>query len=226
MDRDRILQSVRERYEEPVWRLISELEQTLRDLGRVEHIDLGNQRSNGSVLNSALESAAISADLESVGLAVAHYRRGDSNKLSGSVELEDGQHDVSFELHLCGPKGGTSKASHQLAGYDIESEPALPGLPGLEMETASPILLYLACHLAPTGASVARAFFKFADGTDQRKIEIHRSTPVTTTGSIRSDAVEGAAGTKLRFKKLKGEEVQDGSKTAKRGDAASSSQKT
>ncbi len=220
MNRDNALIAARERFEAPIWALIGELEGTLADLAKVRHVDLGDPRATGSVLNGALPDAAAAANLSDHGLTVDYCENGQSNKLTGDVKIEGKDCTVSFELHLAGPRGGTSKAAHQFAAYDIESEPTLPGF---EVEAPSDLLFFIACHLSGTGASVARAFLKFADKIDQRKIEIHRELPPEATGVVETAPVDGPSGTKVTLKRGKGDEFKHGSKTDKRGDAASSS---
>lgn len=222
MDRDIALHAVRERFETLVWSLLEQLEQTLGDFNKVKHVDPTDLRAVGSALNAALASAADAIGLHNHGLEVVYCRNGQSNKLSGAIEFADGDHNVSFELHLSGPRGGTSKSAHQFAGNDIEQEPSFPGF---EIEAPPDLLFFVACHLAPTGMSIARAFLKFADGVDQRKIEIHRSIKDSGAVSVAGGPVDGLIGSKL-IKKQTGEQEQNGSKTAKRGDAASSSKKT
>lgn len=220
LNRDTALHAARERFEAPLWALIEQLEVTLSDFSNVRHVSLGDPRATGSVLNGALTDAAAAANLSDHGLSVSYCENGQSNKLTGTVKIEGKDYAVSFELHLAGPRGGTSKAAHQFAAYDIEKEPTLPGF---EIAAPSDLLLFVACHLSGTGASVARAFLKFADKVDQRKIEIHRELPTEATGAVESGPVEGPSGTKLTLKKAKGDEFKHGSETDKRGDAASSS---
>lgn len=223
MDRDTALQAARERFEQPIWALLGKLEATLGGLAAVEHVDLGDARAVGSVLNCALTDAAAAANLDGEGLAVAYCPNGQSNKITGSIALSDEDHEVSFEMHLCGPRGGTSKSSHQFAGYDIEREPTFPGF---EVEAPPSLLLFIACFLSGTGVRFERAFLKFADGVDQRKIEIFRDAHSAEGGADKGDPAEGPKGPTLKVKKLEGEKEENGSKTDKRGDAASSSQET
>lgn len=223
MDRDTALQAARERFEQPIWALLGKLETTLGGLAGVEHIDLGDARAVGSVLNCALPDAAIAAGFDDEGLAVAYCQNGQSNKVTGTITLSGEDHDVSFEMHLCGPRGGTSKSSHQFAGYDIESEPTFPGF---EVEAPRSMLLFIACFLSGTGVRFERAFLKFADGVDQRKVEIFRDVHPGAAGVATGGPAEGPEGAKLKVKKPEGEKEQNGSETYQRGDAASSSQKT
>ena len=216
MDRELALQTARERFEAPMWDLIGQLEATLADLARVKHIDLDDPRAVGSVLNSALPEAALAAKLPDQGMAVAYFNDGQSNKVTASLDDKS----ISFEVHLCGPRGGTSKSSHQFAGKDIEREPSLPGF---VVEAPPGLLFFIGLHLRGTGASVARAFLKFADGIDQRMIEIHRSAPAATAGIIVDAQLDGPTGTKFTIKKAKGEQQENGSTTDKWGDAAPSS---
>ena len=216
LDREITLQTARERFEAPMWDLIGQLEATLADLARVKHIDLDDPRAIGSVLNNALPDAALAAKLPDQGMEVAYFNDGQSNKVTAS--LDDKR--ISFEVHLCGPRGGTSKSSHQFAGKDIEREPSLPGF---VVEAPPGLLFFIGLHLRGTGASVARAFLKFADGIDQRMIEIHRAAPAAGAGVVVDVPVDGPAGAKLTIKKTKGEEKENGSTTDKWGDAAPSS---
>lgn len=220
MNRDNALLAAREQFEGPIWALISELEGTLADFARVRYVDLGNPRATGSVLNGALTEAAAAAKLSDQGLNINYCENGQSNKIFGELKIDGKNFTVCFELHLAGPRGGTSKAAHQFAAYDIESEPTLPGF---EVEAPSDLLFFIACHLSGTGASVARVFLKFADKVDQRKIEIHRELPGEATGVAEPAPIDGPSGTKLSLKKEKGDEFNHGGKTDKRGDAASSS---
>lgn len=220
LDRDSALQAARTRFENPMWAVIEQLELTLSDLSRVKHIDLADSRAVGSVLNSALSDAAVAAHLSDHGLEVTYVRDGQSNKMTGSLELMGKEHPVSFELHLSGPRGGTSKAAHQFAGRDIEREPSFPGF---EVEAPTDLLFFIACHLSGTGASVERAFLKFADGVDQRMIEIHRTAPPMAADATEIAPVDGPTGARFTVKKPKGEETENGSTSDKRGDAALSS---
>lgn len=220
LNRDTALQAAREHLEVPVWGLLSQLEATLADLAKVRHVNLSDPRAIGSVLNSALSDAAVAAKISDHGLEVAYCENGQSNKLTGHLTIEGKKYSVSLELHLAGPRGGTSKKAHQFAAYDIEGEPTFPGF---EIEAPSDLLFFVACHLSGTGASISSAFIKFADKIDQRKIEIHRDIPPMTAGIAETGPVDGPSGTKMTLKKPKGEESGNGSKTDKRGDAASSS---
>lgn len=223
LDRDTALQAARERFEQPIWDLLGRLETTLTGLAGVEHMDLGDARAVGSVLNCALPDAASAANLEADDLAIAYCQNGQSNKITGTIALSGDDHNVSFEMHLCGPRGGTSKSSHQFAGYDIEREPKFPGF---DVEAPPSLLLFIACFLNGTGVRFERVFLKFADGVDQRKIEIFRDIFPEVAGAADSSPAEGPEGAKLRVKKPEGEKEEDGSETNQRGDAASSSQKT
>lgn len=220
LNRDNALLAARERFEAPIWALIGELEGTLADFAKVRHVSLGDPRATGSVLNGALTEAAAAAKLNDRGLSINYCENGQSNKIFGELVIDGKVFTVCFELHLAGPRGGTSKAAHQFAAYDIESEPTLPGF---EVEAPSDLLFFIACHLSGTRASVARAFLKFADKVDQRKIEIHRELPGEATGAEETGPIDGPRGTKLSLKKEKGDEFNNGGKTDKRGDAASSS---
>lgn len=220
LNRDNALLAAREQFEAPIWALIGELEGTLADFAKVRHVDLGDPRATGSVLNGALADAAAAASLSDHGLSVDYCENGQSNKITGTLLIEGKNYTVCFELHLAGPRGGTSKAAHQFAAYDIEREPTLPGF---EVEAPSDLLFFIACHLSGTGASVARAYLKFADKVDQRKIEIHRESASEATGVAEPAPVDGPSGTKVTLKKARGDEFKHGSETDKRGDAASSS---
>lgn len=220
MDRDSALHALRERYSDPVWALIGQLEVTLSDYSKVTHADLSDPRALGSILNSALPEAAIAAGIHEHGLEVRYCPNGRSNKLSGTFRSGDLVYGVSFELHLSGPQGGTSKAAHQFAEHDVETAPLFAGF----AEAApSDLLLFLACHLSGTGASVARVFFKFADKVDQRKIEIHRSALPMRAGIAETNPADGQVGSKLTIKRPKEDQTENGSASDKRGDAASSS---
>jgi len=195
----------------------------LSGLASVEHIDLGDARAVGSVLNCALPDAATAAGFGNEGLEVAYCQNGQSNKVTGTIALSGEDHEVSFEMHLCGPRGGTSKSSHQFAGYDIESE---PNFPGFEVEAPPSLLLFIACFLSGTRVRFERAFLKFADGVDQRKIEIFRDMRPGVAGVADGGPAELPEGAKLKLKKTEGNKEQDGGETYQRGDAASSSKET
>lgn len=216
LDRELALQTARERFEAPMWDLIGQLETTLADLSRVKHIDLDDPRAVGSVLNNALPDAAIAAKLTEQGMTVAYFNDGQSNKVTALLDDKS----VSFEVHLCGPRGGTSKSSHQFAGKDIEREPSLPGF---VIEAPPGLLFFIGLNLSGTGAAVARAFLKFADGIDQRMIEIHRPASAASAGVVIDAPLDSPAGTKFTIKKAKGEQTENGSTTDKRGNAAPSS---
>jgi hypothetical protein len=216
LDRETALQSARQLFEGPIWALIRELEATLVDLARVRHIDVTDLRAVGSVLNSALADAAIAASLCDHGLKIAFVKDGQSSKITGSI---DGGRTVSFELHLSGPRGGTSKTAHQFAGRDVEREPSFPGF---AEEAPAELLFFIACHLSGTGVSVAKCFIKFADGVDQRMIEIHRAMPASAAGVVVDAPVDGPTGAKLTIKGQKGEKTGNGSTSDQRGDAAPS----
>ncbi|MFT4015234.1 MAG: hypothetical protein QM682_17965 [Paracoccus sp. (in: a-proteobacteria)] len=221
------MQSARERFEPPLWALIEQLEATLAGLSRVPFVDISDPRGVGSVLNGALRDAATEADLVAHDMEVVHIADGRSNKVIARLTHEGVEHDVSFELHLCGPRGGTSKSTHQNAGCDfticdIEEQPSL--IP-YNVPAPDRLLFFLACSLSGTGMKVAKAFIRFADGVDKRMIEIHRPAKSTTeaiTGGY--PVVDGPVGSKLKIKKPMGEQDENGSKTDKRGDAASSSE--
>lgn len=225
MDRDSALQAARERFEPPMWGLVGQLEGTLSDLSRVEHMNLTDLRAVGSVLNSALADAAIAAKLSDHGLEVSYFKDGQSNKVIGSLVVADEEYSVSFEFHLSGPRGGTSKTAHQHAKCDftvcdIDQQPSLFAY---DVEAPVRLLFFVACHLSGTGISVARAFLKFADGVDQRMIQIHRAAQPKAASAAVISPVDGPAGAKFTIKKSKGERTENGSTTNKRGDAAPSS---
>lgn len=223
VDRDNILRAARDCFEGGIWALLTELEKTLAGLARAEHVDLSDLRAVGSVLNSALMDAAETASVCDLGLRVVHVRNGRSNKIEGVVEFDGRVSRVSFELHLCGPQGGTSKEAHQFAGFDIEAEPTLPGF---RTEAPEDVLLFVACNVSGSGTRISRAFLKFADGVDRRKIELHRDIPAAGGLAVHVVPLEKPVGPKITIRKPKGKEAQDGSKTAQWGDAASSSQET
>ena len=226
MDRDGALLVARDRFEAPIWALLRQLEQTLADFAKVQHADLNDFRAIGSVLNSSLPDAAEAAGLSGQELYVAYFENGQSNKVVGTITFAGRDYSASLELHLCGPLGGTSKAAHQFAGYDIEQEPTFPGF---ELEAPPDLLFFIACHLTGTGVSFAKAYLKFADGIDQRKVELHRDVLIDSAGSARNASTEasaaGPAGSKLTVKKPQRDQERDGSKADKRGNAASSSKK-
>jgi len=220
LDRDSALQAVRQRFEPAIWSLLGQLEVTLGGLAKVKHVDLNDPRAVGSVLNSTLPDAANAAKLSDHGLEVVYCENGRSNKVSGSLIVGGKERTASFELHLSGPRGGTSKSAHQFASYDIEGEPTFPGF---EMDAPPELLFFVACHLNGTGVSIGRAYLKFADNVDQRKIEIHREVPPMAAGAEVAGPVDGPSGTKLKLKKRVGDKDENGGKADKRGDAASSS---
>lgn len=225
MDRDLALQSARERFEPALWALIEQLEVTLAGLSRVPFVDITDPRGVGSVLNGALKDASVEANLTTHGMEVIHVSDGRSNKVTGSLAHEGIDYEVSFELHLCGPRGGTSKSSHQNAGCDfavcdIEQQPSL--IP-YGVEAPDKLLFFIACHLSGTGVRVAKAFIRFADGVDKRMLEIHRPAASMPAVAKVTGPVDGPAGSKLTIKKPVGEQEENGSKTDQRGDAASSS---
>lgn len=227
MDRDSALQSARERFEPTLWALIEQLETTLTGLSRVPFVDMSDPRGVGSVLNGALRDAATQADLTTHGMEVVHVTDGRSNKIIARLPHGGIEHDVSFELHLCGPRGGTSKAAHQNAGSDfticdIEEQPSL--IP-YDVPAPDRLLFFLACFLNGTGVKVAKAFIRFADGVDKRMIEIHRPAELAAGAVYGEDpVVDGPIGSKLKINKPMGERDENGSKIDKRGDAASSSE--
>lgn len=227
MDRDSALQSARERFEPALWALIEQLEVTLAGLSRVPFADITDPRGVGSVLNGALRDAATEAGLVEHGMDVVHVTDGRSNKVTARLTHEGTEHDVSFELHLCGPRGGTSKSTHQNAGCDftvcdIEEQPSL--IP-YEVPAPDRLLFFLACFLSGTGVKVAKAFIRFADGIDKRMIEIHRPAKSAADAATDQDpVVDGPVGSKLKIKRPMGEQDENGSKTDQRGDAASSSE--
>lgn len=221
MDREAILRLVRDRYEIPIWSLLRELEGVLREYAQVKHVNITDQRAVGSTLNCALMDAAVSAKLADYGLAIVYCQNGRSNKISGRLQVGGHEYTVSMELHLAGPKGGTSKSAHQFAGSDIDLVWTLPGI-----ETTAPdeLLFFVACHLDITGVSVSRTYLKYADGVDQRSVQLQRpleGTAAPDVGSVKH--VEGPAGTRLVMKQTKGEQNENGITTDQRRDAASSS---
>ncbi|KEJ91073.1 hypothetical protein [Sulfitobacter donghicola] len=225
MNRDAALQATREQLEAPVWGLIEELEKSLSSLAGTPHVDISCPRAVGSVLNCALPSASLAAGLGDQDLEVTYCRNGQCNKLSGEIEIAGSTYKVSLELHLSGPRGGTTKKKHQFAKSDvavcdIEQQPLL-----LEYDVEAPdrLLFFIACHLSGTGVSIARAYFKFADGVDQRMLEIHRPDALPMAAPKQAGPDEGPLGTIMKVRKPEGEKKEDGIKTNKRGDAASSS---
>lgn len=217
MNRDAALQASRECFEQPIWALLGALEVTLGGLAAVTHVDLSDARAVGSVLNSALGSAADASGIDQDLLGVAYCRSGQSNKLTGSITLEGEEHTVSFELHLCGPRGGTSKSSHQFSGYDIEGEPTFPGF---EIDAPPSLLFFIACFLSGTSVRFEKVFLKFADGIDQSKIELYRGAQQSTVADENVGPTEGPEGAKLTVKKVEGEKEEDGSEAYQWRDAA------
>ncbi|AXT35618.1 hypothetical protein D1820_11885 [Phaeobacter sp. LSS9] len=219
------MQATREQLEAPVWDLIEELEKSLVSFAKTPHVDIGCPRAVGSALNCALPSAALAADLDGHGLEVTYCRSGQCNKLTGEIQISGQTFKVSLELHLSGPRGGTTKKKHQFAKSDvsvcdIEQQPLLIDY---DVEAPDRLLFFVACHLSGTGVSVARACFKFADGIDQRMLEIHRPVEKTVAATEDRGPDEGPLGTIMKVKKPEGEKKEDGIETNKRGDAASSS---
>ncbi|WP_432256042.1 hypothetical protein [Limimaricola sp. AA108-03] len=223
MDRDNALHTARELFEPALWALLNELEKaTLADLARVQHMDLVNSRAIGSVLNGALPAAAAAVELEDRGLEVSYVKDGHCNKLSGTITFEGEERNVSFELHLSGPKGGTSKSSHQYAKCDfqvcdIEEQSSL--FP-YDVEAPKDLLFFVACHLSGTGASIARAFIKFADGIDQRMLETHRPLTDARIEREATTKTDQRVGAKLKLKESKRKEKENGSTTNQWRDAA------
>lgn len=226
MDRDAALLSARERFEPTLWALIEQLEATLAGLSRVPFVDMTDLRGVGSVLNGALRDAAIDAELGAHDMEVVHFTDGRSNKVVARLPLDEVVHDVSFELHLCGPRGGTSKSTHQNAGCDfsvcdIEEQPSL--IP-YSVPAPGQLLFFLACYLSGTGVRIAKAFIRFADGVDRRMVEIHRPAALTSGAADASDPAQYVpVGARIKIKKPMGEQEENGGKTDQRGDAASSS---
>lgn len=218
LERDSALQAARDQFDEPIWRLIEQLEGTLNEFSRVKHIDISDPRAVGSALNCALPDAAEMADIETEGLSVVHVKDGQSNKITGTINVGDKSYDVSFELHLSGPRGGTSKNAHQFVGKDIEGEPCLPGF---DIEAPQGLLFFVACHLSGTGVSVSKAFIRFADGVDKKMIEIHR--PVKSAAADATPATSPPGG---GFKLKKDLKEKHGHASNQRRDAASSSKQT
>ena len=182
-------------------------------------------RAIGSVLNSALPAAAQEAGIEKDGLEVKYCRNGQCNKISGHVKSGGETFPVSLELHLSGPRGGTTKSKHQFAFSepavcDIERQPSL-----IDFDVNAPerLLLFVACHLSGTGVAVSRAYLKFADGVDQRMIELYRPAEGASKASADVGPEQGPRGAILKVKRPEGDKKEDGIKTDKRGDAASSS---
>ncbi|WP_394198889.1 hypothetical protein [Litoreibacter albidus] len=225
MNRDAALQAAREQLEAPVWKLIEELESTLASMATAPYFDISCPRAVGSALNCALPDAAIAANLDGSGLEVTYCRNGQCNKLSGEFLVSGIAYKVSLELHLSGPRGGTAKKKHQFAKCDvtvcdIEQQPSLIEY---DVEAPSRLLFFIACHLSATCVSIARAYFKFADGVDQRMLEIHRPTEALSATEIGTGLDLGPSGSTLKIKKPQGEKKEDGIETNQRGDAASSS---
>jgi hypothetical protein len=220
LDRDSALQMAREQFEIPLWFLAAELEKTLTGFASVPFVNADDQRALGSLLNCALPRAADSAKIQTAGLQIVYCKEGQSNKVVGKTVVEGKLIDVNIEFHLSGPRGGTAKVAHQFAGFDIEREPTLFGT---EIAATSALLLFAACHLNPTGMSIERLYLKFADNVDHRMIEIHRPKPYESIDIVDIGSPIGLVGTKLKLKKLNGDEVENGGQADKWGDAAPSS---
>lgn len=220
MDRHNLLQELREQLQVPIWGIATELEKALRDLSRVSHVNMADQRMIGSLLNNALSSAAETADLSRYGVEVAPVASGQSNKLFVNVECDGNLQRASLEVHLCGPRGGTSKQEHQFArcSVDIEREPHLPGF---VIEAPTSILLFVSCHVI--GTTIEAVFLKFADGEDRAQLQLHRPVPVVDIVPGVGAAVGEPAGAKLKIKRAKRDQTENGGTIDKRKDAASSS---
>ena len=121
MNRDNALQAARDQLEASIWDLLSELENSLASLASVPHMNIECPRAIGSVLNSALPAAAQEAGIEKDGLEVKYCRNGQCNKISGHVKSGGETFPVSLELHLSGPRGGTTKSKHQFRSEEHTS---------------------------------------------------------------------------------------------------------
>lgn len=222
LNRESALQEARSILEEPIWGLMSQLEKTLEGLARTPHFDLADPTAIGAALHSSLPQAAIKADLSSRGLEVASYKDGPCYKIAGKIVINGTERAMSLELHIAGPRGGTSKDCHQFA---LTGDATAPRFPGFEIAAPDSLLFFLAYHLDATGVAVRKLYLMFADGVDRDRVELHR--PEALAAPKTSTPVEpgsGPMGTKVALKKtVVGDTTEDGIETSKRGDAASSS---
>lgn len=220
MDRQDILIAIRDHQEANFWAVMAEVEKSLRDLVQVEHFDCEDATAIGAAVHSSLPSALHSIGLNEAQVSCVRYENGPSNKLIVAVPIEGVLRRVSVELHYCGPRGGTSKAKHQFAEHDVETEPELPNF---HVEAPQDLLVFLSYSLTPTRTTVDKLFLMFADGIDRKKIQLHRLS--VSENKMPSVAVErtGPRGTAVKARyRGKGEERDNVRAPTKRGDAAPS----
>ena len=223
MKRDKILQTARDQLEEPIFKLFDILENTMESFANVPHVDTECRRSMGSVLNAALPSAAKESGLENKDIQIKYCSKGRCNKISGHLITEGKKIPINMEIHLCGARGGTMKKKHQFAfskpeTCDVDREPSLFDI---DMDAPNDLLFFIAYYLNGTNTSVSRVYLKFADGVDQRMVEMHRPVEEKTKVSSEDGPDQGPHGTMLKIKKPDGDKKNV--KTDKSGNAASGS---
>ncbi len=215
VDRSELLVELHQVLEQPLWSLIGRLEETLTGFITVPHLNHDDPAAVGSAIHSALPSAVNDAGLAAVGLTCVTYDNGPSHKLTGVIASGGEDREISLELHLAGPQGGTRKGQHQFASIEADDAPTFEGF---EHVAPKQVLLFLAYHLAPTKARVERLFLAFADGVDKKKIELQRPAAASTSSVSTADTERKPEpkGTVVKAKSRKGEDRDVGAPT-KRG---------
>lgn len=201
MDRRTALGLAREQLETPLWALMTELEETLRGLASVQHFDLLDPTAVGSALHSALPSAFENCGIGKYGFVLQHCSKGPCYKIIADIKYEDSVKKVNMELHCSGPKGGTSKSTHQFINRDIDE---FPEFPGFDSEVSECLLFFIGYHLDGIKTSIRSLYLIFADGVDRKSIMLHRPLADELQGKgISPSLPSGPVGTKLKPKRTK-----------------------
>lgn len=217
-DRRAVLEAIRDQYEDLFWRFAREMSKTLGGLALTPHFDANDDRAVGSAVHSTLPLAAAAAGMAAAGFEVALHNVGPAYKITGSVLVEGVARDINLEVHLAGPKGGTSKSGHQFSADDSEELPLFE-----DEELPETMLFFMGYHLTGARTAVERLFIVWADNRGTEKIELRQNeSGAAGAGDDKQEAPQPDMKPVL-VRKDKNKDAKDVGGQDKRGDAASGS---
>lgn len=220
IDREAALAALAKSINEPVSRLLTEIEKLLAGLGTVQHFDLTDPSALGSAIHSSLPSAVASARLRELGWDIKTVAAGPGNKLICKGPSDSPMRDVIIEVHLSGPRGGVGKSKHQFASA---ADGTSGYLPGFEVEAPASGLMFLGLYPDAAFTRISAAYLMYADGGDRQciKLDLRRDDAAGERKGSEPAVAKKVPGSKVKVKKAAREKRDAGSK-AKRGDGSSS----
>lgn len=220
VERRAVLEAIRDKHEDALWRLAREVSRTLSSLAQVPHFNADDDRAVGSAVHSTLGSAAAAARLEDAGLKVSFHKVGLAYKIDGLVPIGGVDRDINLEMHLAGPRGGTTKSHHQFCPDDAEAEqdPLFA-----DEELPQTLLFFLAYHLSGARTRVERLFIVWADNRGTEKIELRQNESDTVETDDVKPKVPPPDLRPVLVRKGENKDAGNAGGQNKRGDAASGS---